>query len=101
MFQKKLMALIFAGLVISSLGACSSSPVDSIIDRNRFLKGESACRNDKGESLLCVMKVFALVTNDYCADNKLSSVKCGELQKQVEKKVNEYFLQGLVDGSKK
>ncbi len=100
MFQKKLVALIFAGLVISSLGACSSSPVDSIIDRHKFLTAESACRNGKGEALRCVMKVFARLADEYCAENRWSSShpKCVELQKQVDKKVNDYFLQNLVDG---
>jgi hypothetical protein len=46
------------------------------------------------------MKVFARLADEYCAENRWSSShpKCVELQKQVDKKVNDYFLQNLVDG---
>jgi hypothetical protein len=103
MFRRRfLVALVFSSLAIIGLGACSKSPVDQIIDRKTFLKVQSDCRAATSESVECVLKVFALVTSEYCANNELSpaSSKCVELQEQVKKKVADNFTENLKDALK-
>ncbi len=105
MFRRRfLLAFVFSGLAIIALGACSGSsssgssssgsPVDSIIDKKKFLKAQVACRNlvSDGQEVRCVAIVFDNAAEKYCAENEWSppSVKCMELREQVEKKVGLY-----------
>jgi hypothetical protein len=112
MFRRRfLLAFVFSGLAIIALGACSGSsssgssssgsPVDSIIDKKKFLEAQVACRNlvSDGQEVRCVAIVFDNAAGKYCAENEWSppTVKCMELREQVEKKVGLYYLKNFED----
>ncbi len=112
MFRRRfLVALVFSSLAVVGLGACSSSssnsssssssPIDSVIDKKKFLKAQVACRDlvSDGQQAHCVVIVFDNAAEKYCAENEWSppSVKCMELREQVKKKVGLYYLENFED----
>jgi hypothetical protein len=113
MFSRRcLLAFVFSGLAIIALGACSgsssngsssnSSPVDSIIDKKKFLKAQVTCRNlvSDGDQVRCVLIVFDNAVGKYCAEKwSPNAEKCFELKEQVKKKVSLYYVENFEDAS--
>lgn len=101
--EKILIILVILVFAVVGLVACNKSAEDQIIDKKTFLKVYAQCDAASSDRVSCVVNVFDLKTNEYCANNELAPAnpKCVEIKTKIKSKVTQYFTENLTDAFKK